>query len=58
MLNKTHSLKHLVYLVGLRIYYKMIHGPYNINVSGTLYDRSAYMSRVKRNAPGDLNPPE
>ena len=30
MLNKTHSLKHFVYLVGLHIYYKMIHGPYNI----------------------------
>ena len=27
---KTHSLKHFVYLVGLRIYYKMIHSPYNI----------------------------
>ena len=29
-LNKTHSLNHIVYLVGLHIYYKMIHGPYNI----------------------------
>ena len=32
MLNKTHSLKHFVYLVGLHIYYKMIHGPYSIKV--------------------------
>ena len=23
-------MKHFVYLVGLHIYYKMIHGPYNI----------------------------
>ena len=30
MLNKTPSLKHFVYLVGLHIYYKMIHGPYSI----------------------------
>ena len=29
-MNKTHSLKHFVYLVGLHIYYKMIHGPHNI----------------------------
>ena len=32
MMNKTHSFKHFVYLVGLHIYYKMIHGPYNIKV--------------------------
>ena len=30
VMNKTYSLKHFVYLVGLHIYYKMIHGPYNI----------------------------
>ena len=24
--------KHIVYLVGLHIYYKMIHGPYNIKL--------------------------
>ena len=29
-MNKTQSLKNFVYLVGLHIYYKMIHGPYNI----------------------------
>ena len=31
VMNKTQSLKNLVYLVGLhvRVYYKMIHGPYN-----------------------------
>ena len=32
MLNKTYSLKHFVYLVGLHIYYKMIHGPYNVKL--------------------------
>ena len=32
MLNKTHSLKHFAYLVGLHIYYKMIHGPYNVKL--------------------------
>ena len=26
----THSLRKFVYLVGLHIYYKMIHAPYNI----------------------------
>ena len=31
-MNKTQSLKHFVYLVGLHIYYKMIHGPYNIKL--------------------------
>ena len=30
VMNKTQSLKNFVYLVGLHIYYKMIHGPYNI----------------------------
>ena len=35
MLNKTQSLKHFVYLVGLHIYYKMIHGPYNIKLLPT-----------------------
>ena len=30
MVNKTQSLKNFVYLVGLHIYYKMIHGHYNI----------------------------
>ena len=33
MMNKTYSLKHFVYLVGLHIYYKMIHGPYNVKLS-------------------------
>ena len=32
VLNKTHSLKHFVYLVGLHIYYKIIHGHYNIKL--------------------------
>ena len=32
MMNKTQSLKDFVYLVGLHIYYKMIHGPYNIKL--------------------------
>ena len=31
-MNKTYSLKHFVYLVGLHIYYKMIHGPYNVTL--------------------------
>ena len=31
-MNKTHSLTHFVYLVGLYIYYKMIHGHYNIKL--------------------------
>ena len=29
---QTHLLKHFVYLVGLHIYYKMRHGPYNIKL--------------------------
>ena len=29
MLNKTQSSENFVYLVGLHVYYKMIHGPYN-----------------------------
>ena len=33
MLNKTHSLNHIVHLVGLHIYYKMIHGPYNVKLT-------------------------
>ena len=32
MLNKAYSLKHFVYLVGLHIYYKMIHGPDNVKL--------------------------
>ena len=32
MLNKTHSLNSIVYLVGLHIYYKMIHRPYNMKL--------------------------
>ena len=31
-MNKTYSLKHFVYFVELHIYYKMIHGPYNIKL--------------------------
>ena len=34
VMNKTQSLKNFVYLIGLRIYYKMIHGPYNIKFEG------------------------
>ena len=30
VMNKTQSLKNFVYLVGLHIYYEMIHGPYSI----------------------------
>ena len=33
VMNKTQLLKHFVYLVGLHIYYKTIHGPYNISCS-------------------------
>ena len=33
VMNKTLSLSNIVYLVGLHIYYKMIHGPYNIKIS-------------------------
>ena len=36
-LNKTHSLKHFVYVVGLHIYCKMIHGPYNVKFWGMFY---------------------
>ena len=32
MLNKTYSLNHIVYLVGLHVYYKMIHDPYNVKL--------------------------
>ena len=36
MLNKTYSLRHIVYLVGLHIYiyifYKMIYDPYNVKI--------------------------
>ena len=32
MMNKTQSLKNFVYLVGLHIYYNMIHGPYSIKL--------------------------
>ena len=37
---KTYSLKHFVYLVGLHIYYKMIHGPYNIKSKAIQYTSS------------------
>ena len=33
VMNKTQSLKNFVYLVGPYIYYKMIHGPYNIKLT-------------------------
>ena len=36
VLNETYPLKHFVYLVGLHIYYKMIHGLYNIKLSLSL----------------------
>ena len=32
-MNKTQSLKNLVYLVGLHIYYKMIHAHYKIKLA-------------------------
>ena len=32
VMNKTQSLKNFLYLVGLHVYYKMIHGPYNIKL--------------------------
>ena len=35
VMSKTQSLKNFMYLVGLHIYYKMIHGPYNINFINT-----------------------
>ena len=38
MLNKTYSLNHIVYLVGLHIYYKMIHGPYNVKTEDDYTD--------------------
>ena len=31
-MNETQSLEKFVYLVGLHIYYKMIHGPYSIKL--------------------------
>ena len=43
MLNKTYSLEHSVYLVGLHIYYKMIHGPYNIKLAATCFGLTAIM---------------
>ena len=33
MMNKTQSLENFVFLVGLHVYYSMIHGPYNIEVA-------------------------
>jgi hypothetical protein len=33
VMNKTQSLKNIVYLVGLHIYYKMTHGPCNIKLT-------------------------
>ena len=36
MMNKTQSVENFVYLVGLHIYYKMIHGPYNISIDMSL----------------------
>ena len=33
VLNKLTHQKHFVYLVGLHIYYKMIHGPYNVKLN-------------------------
>ena len=40
MMNKTQSLKNFVYLVGLHIYYKMIHGPYNIKLQKSFLPKS------------------
>jgi hypothetical protein len=44
VLNKTHSLKHSVYLVGLHIYYKMIHGPYNIKLNTYTIETKNFIS--------------
>ena len=38
VMNKTQSLKNYVYLVELHIYYKMIHGPYNIKLQAVFCD--------------------
>ena len=35
--DKTYSLEHFVYLVGLHIYYKMVHGPYNNKLGPILF---------------------
>ena len=43
VLNKTQSLKNFVYLVGLHVYYKMIHGPYNIKLFLLLIRNNAHM---------------
>ena len=52
MLNKTYSLNHIVYLVGLHIYiyiyYKMIHGPYNVKSIGLL-QRDQQMHTLEQN---------
>ena len=46
MMNKTQLLKRLLYLVGLHIYYKMIHGPYNIKffLTALLVSETVYVS--------------
>ena len=50
MLNKNYSLNHTVYLVGLHIYYKMIHGPYNAKLL------SPSASELKATLPVPSNP--
>ena len=46
VINKTQSLN-LVYLVGLHIYYKMIHGPYNFKlIVLTLQIVSSYRTKL------------
>ena len=42
VMNKTQSLRNFVYLVGLHIFYKMIHGPYNIKLLTLVRERIKY----------------
>ena len=42
-MNKTHSLKHFVYLVGMHIYYRMIHGPYNVKFMSKCFHFCTYI---------------
>ena len=50
VMNKTQSLKNFVYLVGLHIYYKMIHAPYNIKSEVLLYDPTSFAGAMVVNA--------
>ena len=42
MLNKSYSLKHFVYLVGLHIYYKMTHGLYSVKLQVNFFTTEKY----------------